>query len=201
MLSGLGLRTVTCDGNPQLPNACGTNNQSSPLVCLSHTWSWWCPGFLLQWTRSVGMLSSDPYPLLPWLFAVVCKPHQWLLLLWDLELQIWVEPGAGSCLSQSFCVQLFPPATRCKLCSVPGCVCRVWDGAGGGSPAVGAVLNEQAMQLWMEGKVGYCSTSSLCSGSWGDWEKETELVWSCFKPAHTQFPLPLLTLLPAKSFC
>lgn len=48
-LSSLGLRTVTCDGNPQLPNACGANNQSSPLVCLSYTWNCWCPGFLMQW--------------------------------------------------------------------------------------------------------------------------------------------------------
>lgn len=131
----------------------------------------------------------------------VCRPHQWLLLLWDLELWIWLEPGTGSCLSQSFCAQLSPPATRSKLWSCPGCVCRMWAGGGGGSPGVSAVLSKQAMQMWMEGKVGYCSTLSLCSGRWGNWEKETKLVWNCFKPADTQFPLPLLTLLPAKSFC
>lgn len=44
----------------------------------------------------------------------VCRPHQWLLLLWDLELWIWLEPGTGSCLSQSFCAQLFPPGHSLK---------------------------------------------------------------------------------------
>lgn len=155
MLSGLCLRTVTCDGNPQPSNACGANNQSSPLVCLSYTWNCWCPGFLLQWTSSVGMLSSQILtPSLTGLPAVVCKPHQWLPLLWDLELQIWLEPGTGSCLSQSFCVQLFPLATSSKLWSYPGCVCRMWDGGRGGSPGLGAVLKKQAVQM-VNGREGW----------------------------------------------
>lgn len=156
ILSGLDLRTVICNGNPQLPNACGANNQSSPLVCLSYTWNCLCSGFLVQWTSSVGMLNSQILiPSLTWLSAVVCKPYQWLLLLWDLELQIWLEPGTGSCLSQSFCVQLFPPATRSKLWSYPGCVSRMWNGGGrGGSPGLSAVLNKQAMQI-VNGREGW----------------------------------------------
>lgn len=105
------------------------NNQSRPLVCLSYTWSCWCPGFLMQWTGSVGMLSSQVIiPSLTWLFAVVSKPHRWLLLLWDLELRIRLEPGTGSCLSQSqsFCDQHFPPWPPTLSCEViqdvcPGC--------------------------------------------------------------------------------
>lgn len=109
MIGDLGLRSMICDGNPQLPDACGANNHSSPLVCLSYTWNRWCPAFLIQLKSSVGVLNSQMVvPSLPWLFAVVCKPHQWLLLVWDLELRIRLEPGTGSCLGQSFCVQRFP---------------------------------------------------------------------------------------------
>lgn len=189
-------------GNPQLPNPCGANNQSSPLVCLSYTWNCWCPGFLLQWTSSVGMLNSQilipSFPgCLQW-FANHTSGCS-CFGIWSCRSD-WNQ-GLGAASATVFVFSFSPLATRSKLWSYPGCVCRMWDGGGGGSPAVSAVLNKQAMQMWMEGKVGYCSTLSLCSGSWGNWEKKTELVWNCFKPADTQFPLPLLTLLPAKSFC
>lgn len=190
MLSGLGLRTVTCDGNPQLPNACGANNQSSPLVCLSYMWNCWCLGFLLQWTSTVGMLNSQILtPSLPGCLQWFADHTSGCSCfgIWSCRSDWNQELRTAS--AKAFVLSFFPLATRSKLWSCPGCVCRMWDGGGGGSRGVSAVLNKQAMQMWMEGgKVDYCSTWSLCSGRWGNWEKETELVWNSFKPADTQFP-------------
>lgn len=75
------VRTVTCDGNPQLPNACGANDQSSPLVCLCYPWNCWCPGFLVQWSGSVGMLNSQVgISSLTWLFGLQTTPAAALAL-------------------------------------------------------------------------------------------------------------------------
>lgn len=128
MLSGLGLRTVTCDGNPQLPNACGPIISPAPLfACLTHgivgVLVSSCSGQVL-WERWALRSLYLPY------LAVWFQNHTSgcsCFGIWSCGSNWNQELGAAS--AKAFVFSISPLATYSKLWSCPGCGMEEEEGA------------------------------------------------------------------------